>query len=61
LARAKTEGRGLLRAAEGFTEKVQKGDAVLYRARFAGLESNAAEAACKTLKKSGFACFPTKN
>jgi D-alanyl-D-alanine carboxypeptidase len=61
LARAKTEGRGLLRAAEGFTEKIQKGDAVLYRARFAGLEPNAAEAVCKTLKKSGFACFPTKN
>ncbi len=61
LARAKTEGRGLLSAAEGFTEKVQKGDAVLYRARFAGLEPTAAEAACKTLKKSGFACFPTKN
>jgi D-alanyl-D-alanine carboxypeptidase len=61
LARAKTEGHGLLTAAEGFTEKVQKGDAILYRARFAGLDPSSAEAVCKSLKKSGFACFPTKN
>jgi D-alanyl-D-alanine carboxypeptidase len=61
LARAKIEGHGLLTTAEGFTEKVQKGDAVLYRARFAGLDPSSAEAVCKSLKKSGFACFPTKN
>jgi D-alanyl-D-alanine carboxypeptidase len=61
LARAKSQGHGFLTSAEGFTEKVQKGDAVLYRARFAGLDPSAAEAACKSLKKSGFACFPTRN
>jgi D-alanyl-D-alanine carboxypeptidase len=61
LARAKVEGHGLLTTAEGFTEKVQKGDAILYRARFAGLDPSRAEAACRSLKKSGFACFPTKN
>ena len=61
LARARSEGRAILLAAQPFTEKVQKGDATLYRARFAGLDADQAEAACKTLKRSGFACFTTKN
>ena len=50
-----------LASAMPFTEKVQKGDTTLYRARFAGLDTSSAEAACKDLKKSGFACFATKN
>ena len=61
LARAKLQGHGALASARPFTEKVQKGEATLYRARFAGLEPDTAEAACKTLKKSGFSCFTTKN
>jgi D-alanyl-D-alanine carboxypeptidase len=61
LARAKAEGRGALGTAQPFTEKVQKGSETLYRARFAGLAEDKAEAACKTLKRSGFACFATKN
>ena len=31
------------------------------RARFAGLDEARAEAACKTLKRSGVACFTTRN
>ena len=61
LARAKLQSHNALASARPFTEKVQKGEATLYRARFAGLEPDTAEAACKTLKKSGFACFTTKN
>jgi D-alanyl-D-alanine carboxypeptidase len=61
LARAKLEGRNTLASAQAFTEKVQKGSETLYRARFAGLEEGSAERACKTLKRSGFACFATKN
>jgi D-alanyl-D-alanine carboxypeptidase len=61
LARAKLEGRKTLTTAQAFTEKVQKGSETLYRARFAGLEEGSAERACKTLKRSGFACFATKN
>ena len=61
LTRAKMQGRASLASARPFTEKVQKGDSTLYRARFAGLEPATAEAACKTLKKSGFDCFTTKN
>ena len=61
LARAKTQGRANLASARPFTEKVQKGKDTLWRARFAGLEENGAEAACKALKRSGFSCFTTKN
>ena len=61
LARARSENRSWLASAQPFTEKVQKGDSTLYRARFAGLDADQAEAACKKLKRSGFACFTTKN
>lgn len=61
LARAKSEGpRSLLRA-QAFTEKIQRGSEILYRARFAGLEEESAELACKALKRSGFSCFATRN
>lgn len=61
LLRAKSESHELLTSAHAFTEKVQKGSATLYRARFAGLEADRAELACKTLKRSGFSCFATKD
>ncbi|MGB8277811.1 MAG: serine hydrolase [Methylovirgula sp.] len=61
LARAKRQGPGSLSTAKPFTEKIQKGSETLYRARFAGLEAETAEAACRSLKRSGFACFATKN
>jgi D-alanyl-D-alanine carboxypeptidase len=61
LARARSQSSHMLGAARPFTEKVQKGSETLYRARFAGLEADAAEAACRTLKRSGFACFATRN
>lgn len=61
LSRAKAQGRSVLGSAQPFTEKVQKGKETLWRARFAGLSEDGAEAACKTLKRSGFACFMTRN
>ena len=61
LVRAKSESHQILTSAHAFTEKVQKGSATLYRARFAGLEADRAELACKTLKRSGFSCFATKD
>lgn len=61
LARAKSESPRILMAAQAFTEKVQKGSETLYRARFSGLEAESAERACKSLKRSGFSCFATKN
>ena len=50
--------RSTLASAKPITEKVRKGDATLYRARFAGLDSASAEAACRSLKRTGFSCFP---
>ena len=60
LAKARTKAP-TLSGATSFTEKVKTGSGTLYRARFAGLTDTKAEAACKSLKKSGFSCFTTKN
>ncbi|MGQ0444528.1 MAG: serine hydrolase [Beijerinckiaceae bacterium] len=61
LARAKLEGRSTLTTAQAFTEKVQKGSETFYRARFAGLDADGANRACKTLIRSGISCFAMKN
>ena len=61
LARAKSQSRGALAGAHPFTEKLVKRGATLYRARFAGLESGAAESACRSLKRAGMSCFATKD
>ena len=60
LVKARGRAPALSRAA-AFTEKVKTGSGTLYRARFAGLTETTAEAACKSLKRSGFSCFTTKN
>jgi D-alanyl-D-alanine carboxypeptidase len=57
LSRARERNRSTLASATPVTEKVRKGDATLYRARFAGLDSASAEAACRSLKRTGFSCF----
>ena len=60
LSRAK-QGNPSLASAHGFTEKVQKGSGALWRARFALATETQADAACKSLKRTGFACFTTRN
>jgi D-alanyl-D-alanine carboxypeptidase len=50
-----------LGAADPFTEKVSKGAKSLYRARFAGLDKDAAESACKHLKRSDIPCMMLRN
>jgi D-alanyl-D-alanine carboxypeptidase len=57
LDRARQRNRSTLASAKPLTEKVRKGDATLYRARFAVLDSASAEAACRSLKRTGFSCF----
>jgi D-alanyl-D-alanine carboxypeptidase len=60
LIRAKAQNRAALASAKPITEKIEKGNGAFYRARFAGLDSSStAEAACKTLKRTGFSCFAT--
>jgi D-alanyl-D-alanine carboxypeptidase len=50
-----------LASADPFTERVQKGDTTFYRARFAGFDKATAEAACRQLKRSDFACMAIKD
>ncbi len=50
----------LLSKAAPFTEKVTKGGTTLWRARFSGFDTDSAQAACRTLKRSGFSCFATR-
>ncbi|HEY1941850.1 MAG TPA: serine hydrolase [Roseiarcus sp.] len=61
LTRAREKERTALATAKPLTEKVKRGDDVFYRARFAGLDSATAEYACRSLKRSGFACFATRD
>ena len=60
LAKARSKAPSLS-GATPFTEKVKKGSETIYSARFAGLTETRAEAACKSLKKSGLSCFTTRN
>jgi D-alanyl-D-alanine carboxypeptidase len=54
-------GRALARAAP-FTERIVRDGTTLYRARFSGFdEAASANAACRTLKRSGFACFAIRS
>jgi D-alanyl-D-alanine carboxypeptidase len=61
LREAQTLARTLLAKADPFTEKVMKGNQELYRARFAGLNQSAAEAACKYFKRNDIACMAIRN
>jgi D-alanyl-D-alanine carboxypeptidase len=59
---ARNQAHGLLSKADSFTEPVvAKGDRRLYRARFAGLERDQAEAVCKTLKRAEISCITMRN
>jgi D-alanyl-D-alanine carboxypeptidase len=51
----------MLTRADPFTETVDKGGTTLYRARFAGLDKDSAEAACKYLKRNDVDCVTIKN
>jgi D-alanyl-D-alanine carboxypeptidase len=59
---ARNQARGLLSKADPFTEPVVARDnRKLYRARFAGLERDQAEAICKTLKRADISCITVRN
>jgi D-alanyl-D-alanine carboxypeptidase len=53
--------KDLLGHANAVTERTEKGDKTMYRARFAGLDRNQAEAACKNLKRSDIPCMLLKD
>jgi D-alanyl-D-alanine carboxypeptidase len=59
---ARNQARGLLAKADPFTEPVvAKGDRKLFRARFAGLDRDQAEAVCRTLRRSDISCITVRN
>jgi D-alanyl-D-alanine carboxypeptidase len=61
LVAAQDKAKALLGRADPFTEKIEKGDRSLYRARFAGLNKDQAETACKNLKRSEIPCMLLRN
>jgi D-alanyl-D-alanine carboxypeptidase len=62
LEAARNNARGLLTRADPFTEPViAKDNRKLYRARFAGLERDQAEAVCRALRRSDISCITVRN
>ena len=57
----KSKASKLLSSADPFTESTSKGGTTYFRARFAGLSENQAEAACKYLKRNDVDCIAIKN
>jgi D-alanyl-D-alanine carboxypeptidase len=59
---ARNQARGLLNKADPFTETVvAKDNRTLFRARFAGLDHDQAEAVCRALKRSDMSCMTVHN
>jgi D-alanyl-D-alanine carboxypeptidase len=59
---ARSKASALLSKADPFTEPVvAKDNRKLFRARFAGLERDQAEAICKTLKRADISCITVRN
>ncbi|KMO37875.1 D-Ala-D-Ala carboxypeptidase [Methylobacterium tarhaniae] len=62
LADARQRSGGALGKAAPFTERVTHGGTTLFRARFSGFsEAEAAQDACRALKRNGFTCFATRS
>ena len=61
LSSVQSKAPKMLTGAEAFTETIEKGGTTYYRARFAGLDKDTAEAACKYLKKNDVECVTIKN
>ena len=59
---ARTKASALLSKADPFTEPVvSKDNRTLFRARFAGLDRDSAEAVCRTLKRADISCMTVRN
>jgi D-alanyl-D-alanine carboxypeptidase len=61
LSTVQTRASKFLASADAFTESVSKGDSIWYRARFAGLGKEQAEAACNYLKHNNVDCMTIQN
>jgi D-alanyl-D-alanine carboxypeptidase len=59
---ARNKASALLGKADPFTEPVvSKDNRTLFRARFAGLDRDQAEAVCRTLKRADISCMTVRN
>ncbi|MEP9348044.1 D-alanyl-D-alanine carboxypeptidase family protein [Xanthobacter sp. KR7-225] len=58
---ARAKAKAQLAKADAYTEKVAKGSAQLYRARFSGLDEKGAREACRLLVRNDFGCMTLKN
>ena len=58
---ARSKASALLSKADPFTETVVSKDRTLFRARFAGLDRDSAEAVCRTLKRADISCMTVRN
>ena len=61
LVAAQDTAKNQLGQADPFTERFEKGAKAVYRARFAGLDKERAEAACKHLRRNEIPCMLLKN
>ena len=61
LSTVQSKAAKMLTGADPFTEVFDKGGTTYYRARFAGLDRDKAEAACKYLKRNDVECVAIKN
>ena len=61
LSSVQSRASKFLASADAFTETINKGESVWYRARFAGLGKEQAEAACNYLKHNDVDCMTIKN
>jgi D-alanyl-D-alanine carboxypeptidase len=61
LSTARLKVGDALAAAQPLTERVQKADKVLYRARFTGFNKGTADAVCQQLRRSDMDCIALKN
>ena len=61
LSAVQSKASKMLSGADAFTEPVEKSGTTYYRARFAGLDKDKAEAACKYLKRNDMECVTIKN
>jgi D-alanyl-D-alanine carboxypeptidase len=61
LSSVQSKASKFLASADAFTETVNKGESTMYRARFAGLGKDQAEAACNYLKHNDVDCMTIKN
>ena len=56
LSTVRSKASKMLTGAQAFTETIEKGGTTYYRARFAGLDKDKAEAACEYLMKNDVEC-----